>query len=53
MATSMTVEQLISRALEEAVSRIIKKVSEGKRLNDSEITMLAMSLMMRRFDNYI
>jgi hypothetical protein len=51
MSTSVAVERLISRALEEAVSRIVRKVSEGKKLSDREVTVLVMSLMVRRFDD--
>jgi hypothetical protein len=47
----MPVEQLVSRFLEEAVSRIVRRASEGKKLSDREVTMLFMSLMMRRFDD--
>jgi chromosome segregation ATPase len=51
VSTAVVVEQLVSRALEEAVSRIVEKVSEGKKLSDREVTVLVMSLMVRRFDD--
>lgn len=51
MSTTMSVEQLVSRFLEEAVSRIVKRASEGKKLSDREVTILVMSLMMKRFDD--
>jgi phage-related protein len=49
--TAVVVEQLVSRALEEAVSRIVRKVSEGKKLSDREVAVLVMSLIVRRFDD--
>jgi hypothetical protein len=51
MSTSIAIDQLVVRALGEAVSRIAKKVSEGKRLSDREVVVLVMSLMMRRFED--
>jgi DNA-binding FrmR family transcriptional regulator len=52
MSTSIAIEQLVVKALGEAVSRIAKKVSEGKRLSDREVVVLVMSLMMRRFEDF-
>jgi len=52
MSTSIAIDQLVVRALGEAVSRIAKKVSEGKRLSDREVVVLVMSLMMRRFEDF-
>jgi len=52
MSTSTAIEQLTVKALGEAVSRIAKKVSEGKRLSDREVVVLVMSLMMRRFEDF-
>jgi cytochrome P450 len=46
MFKTMAIEQLVVKALGEAVSRIAKKVSEGKRLSDREVVVLVMSLMM-------
>jgi len=46
MSTSVTVEQLILKALEEALSRVFKKISEGKKLSYSEAALLLMSLMI-------
>jgi hypothetical protein len=42
----------LAEAAAEAISRIVKKVSEGKRLSDREVMVLVMSLMMRRFDDF-
>jgi archaellum component FlaC len=52
MSTTIALEQLVVKALGEAVSRIAKKVSEGKRLSDREVVVLVMSLMMRRFEDF-
>jgi hypothetical protein len=51
MFKTMAIEQLVVKALGEAVSRIAKKVSEGKRLSDREVVVLVMSLMMRGFED--
>jgi hypothetical protein len=50
--TTIAIEQLVVKALGEAVSSIAKKVSEGKRLSDREVVVLVMSLMMRRFEDF-
>jgi hypothetical protein len=52
MSTAITIEQLVAKALGEAVSKIIKKVSEGKRLSDREVVTLVLSLMMKRIDDF-
>jgi hypothetical protein len=46
-AAPIAAEQVILKALEEAVSRIAKKVAEGKRLSEKEVSVLMMSTMMR------
>jgi hypothetical protein len=50
MAEAAAAEQDVKRALEEAVSKIARKASEGKRLSEGEVTVLMVSLMMRRLD---
>jgi len=46
-AAPIAAEQVILKALEEAVSRIAKKVAEGKRLSEKEVSVLMMSTMVR------
>ena len=43
-------EQLVSKALDEAVSRIVKKLAQGKKLTDSEIAILYMNQVLKRVD---
>ena len=50
-SAAVVFEQVAARALEEAVSRIVRKAAEGKRLSDSEVALLVMSLMLRRLDD--
>ena len=51
MPTVTNIEQLIPKVLEEAVSKIVEKISEGEKLSDKEVAVFVMSLMMRRFEN--
>jgi hypothetical protein len=50
-AEAVAAEQVVLRALEEAVSRIARKAAEGKKLNDREASVLMMSMMMRRLED--
>jgi len=52
MAAAIAAEQVVVRALEEAVSRIARKAAEGKRLSDREVSVLMMSMMMRRLEDF-
>jgi hypothetical protein len=38
--TGVVTEQLVSKALDEAMARIAKKLAKGKRLTDAKISML-------------
>jgi tetrahydromethanopterin S-methyltransferase subunit G len=51
-AAAIAAEQVILKALEEAVSRIARKAAEGKRLSDREASVLMMSMMMRRMEDF-
>ena len=44
------VETVLAAVLKEAVKRIAKKVSSGKRLTDSEIAILILDQMSKRID---
>jgi len=50
-AAAIAAEQVVLRALEEAVSRIARKAAEGKKLSDREVSVLMMSVMMRRMED--
>jgi len=50
-SAAVVFEQVAAKALEEALARIMKKASEGKRLSDSEVALLVMGLMLRRLDD--
>jgi tetrahydromethanopterin S-methyltransferase subunit G len=51
-AAAVAVEQVVLKALEEAVARIAKKVAQGKKLSDKEASVLMMSMMMRRMEDF-
>jgi tetrahydromethanopterin S-methyltransferase subunit G len=51
-AEAAAAEQVILRALEEAVARIARKAAEGKKLSDREVSVLMMSTMMRRMEDF-
>jgi hypothetical protein len=51
-AAAIAAEQVILKALEEAVSRIARKAAEGKKLSDKEVSVLMMSTMMRRLEDF-
>ena len=44
---SVVAEAMLSRVLEEAVNRIVRKVAEGKKLSDQEIVILYLDIIMR------
>ena len=44
---SAVAETVLSRVLEEAVSRIARNVAEGKKLSDQEIVILYLDIIMR------
>ncbi|MCC6065786.1 MAG: hypothetical protein LM576_07365 [Thermofilum sp.] len=50
-SAAVVFERVAAKALEEALARIIRKASEGKRLSDSEVALLVMGLMLRRLDD--
>jgi len=51
-AAAVAAEQVILKALEEAVARIARKAAEGKKLSDREVSALMMSMMMRRLEDF-
>jgi archaellum component FlaC len=51
-AAAIAAEQVILKALEEAVARIARKAAEGKKLSDKEVSVLMMSTMMRRLEDF-
>jgi tetrahydromethanopterin S-methyltransferase subunit G len=51
-AAAVAAEQVILKALEEAVARIARKAAEGKKLSDKEVSVLMMSTMMRRLEDF-
>jgi tetrahydromethanopterin S-methyltransferase subunit G len=51
-AAAVAAEQVVLRALEEAVARIARKAAEGKKLSDKEVSVLMMSTMMRRLEDF-
>ncbi|MCC6055659.1 MAG: hypothetical protein LM583_03175, partial [Desulfurococcaceae archaeon] len=46
--TSVVVESLVSKVLEEAMARVSKKVAQGKKLTDSEIAILLLDQVLKR-----
>jgi tetrahydromethanopterin S-methyltransferase subunit G len=50
-AAAIAAEQVVLRALEEAVARIARKAAEGKKLSDKEVSVLMMSTMIRRLED--
>ena len=46
----VVVPSIISAVLEEAIKRIAKKVAEGKKLSDSEVTILILDQVNRRIE---
>jgi tetrahydromethanopterin S-methyltransferase subunit G len=50
-AAAVAAEQVILKALEEAVARVARKAAEGKKLSDREVSALMMSTMMRRMED--
>jgi len=51
-AAAIAAEQVVLKALEEAVSRIARKAAEGRKLSDKEVSVLMMSTMMRRMEDF-
>jgi hypothetical protein len=51
-AAAVAVEQVVLKALEEAVARIAKRVAQGKKLSEKEASVLMMSMMMRRMEDF-
>jgi tetrahydromethanopterin S-methyltransferase subunit G len=51
-AAAVAAEQVILKVLEEAVARIARKAAEGKKLSDKEVSVLMMSTMMRRLEDF-
>jgi hypothetical protein len=51
-AAAVAAEQVILRVLEEGVSRVARKAAEGKKLSDREVSVLMMSAMMRRLEDF-
>jgi flagellar capping protein FliD len=52
MAEAAAAEQVVLKALEEAVTRIARKAAEGKKLSGREVSVLMMSTMMRRMEDF-
>jgi tetrahydromethanopterin S-methyltransferase subunit G len=51
-AAAVAAEHVVLKALEEAVTRIARKAAEGKKLSDKEVSVLMMSTMMRRLEDF-
>jgi hypothetical protein len=51
-AAAVAAEQVILRVLEEGVSRVARKAAEGKKLSDREVSVLMMSAMTRRLEDF-